>query len=102
MLNTFRKWLDNKAENGINFFYANDKTTGKASITLFFAYTSYILACISLVALHFKEQLLTATSMAFIFSGMMIVFYLLRQLSKASFSLKDKSISLENEEKDKE
>ncbi len=98
MLNQFRAWLDDKANNGLNFFYANDKSTGKPSVTLFMAYVSFIIACCSLVALHFKETLLTATSMSFVFVGMMVIFYMIREINKASFNLKDRSINLENTE----
>ena len=98
MWNNFRTWLDNKAKHGLFFWYANDATTGKPSVTLFMAYVSFILACGSLVALHFKETLLTATSMSFVFTGMMIIFYMIREINKASINLKDKSINLENTE----
>jgi hypothetical protein len=100
MLDIIRAWVDKKGREGIYFWFANDQTTGKPSITLFMSYVSFMLACVSLVALHFRESLLTATSMSFVFSGMMIIFYMIRSLNKASINLKDKSINLENTDKD--
>jgi hypothetical protein len=100
MLDNIRTWVDKKGREGIRFWYALDVTTGKPSITLFMSYVSFILACGSLIALHFRESLLTATAMSFVFTGMMIVFYMIRSLNKASINLKDKSINLENNEKE--
>ena len=102
MLDKFLLWYKNKSETGINFFYANDPVTKKPSITLLMAYVSFWLAATSLVALHFKETLLTATSMSFVFVAMMVIFYMIRSLNKASINLKDKSINLENNEKGNE
>lgn len=98
MWNNIRTWLDDKAKNGLYFWYANDRSTGKPSVTLFMAYVAFFIAACSLIALHFKETLLTATSMSFVFSGMMIIFYMIREINKASINLKDKSINLENTE----
>lgn len=99
MLENFKAWYKDKSENGINFFYANDKSTGKPSSTLFYAYLAFWLSFISVIALHFSDRFLTATSMSFVFTGMMIIFYMIREINKASFNLKDRSISLENDGK---
>lgn len=96
-----KKWLAEKGDAGVKFWYAFDPTTGKASITLFMTYISFWIAVGSLIALHFKESLLTATTMSFVFAGMFTVFYMIRKLNKASVNLKDKSINLENNEGDK-
>lgn len=99
MLKNLLNWYEDKSKNGINFFYANDHSTGKPSSTLFYSYLSFWLSFLSVIALHFSDRFLTATSMSFVFTGMMIIFYMIREINKASFNLKDRSISLENDGK---
>lgn len=86
------------AEKGLYFPYAFDAERKVPSATLFFAYISFYIAAISVILLHFNEKLLTATIMTFIFTGMMIVFYMIRKLNKAKIDLDDKSIELDGTE----
>lgn len=100
MLDKIKEFFKFGAEKGLNFPFANDAVYKKPSVTLFFAYISFYIAAISLIILHFRETPLVATTMSFIFTGMMIIFYLIRSLSKAKIDLDDKSIELESGEKD--
>lgn len=101
MWKKFLAYYEEKSKTGINFFFANDPTEKKPSSTLFYAYISFWISVFSLIALHFSDKFFTATSMSFTFTGMMIVFYMIRKINKASVNLKDKSINLENNEGDK-
>jgi hypothetical protein len=98
ILDTLKTWYKDKSLNGINFFYANDKSTKQPSSTLFYAYVSFGCSVISLVVLHFKPSLLPVTGMAFFLYGLSVVFYMIRKINKASVSLKDQSFNLENNE----
>lgn len=86
------------SEKGLYFPYAFDAERKSPSATLFFAYISFYIASISLIFLHFNEKLLTATIMSFVFTGMMIIFYMIRKLNKAKIDLDDKSIELDGSE----
>lgn len=101
MWKKFTEYWEYKSKNGIDFFYANDKTEGKPSSTLFYAYISFWVSICSLIALHFSDRFQTATTMSFILTAMTIIFYMIRKINKASVNLKDKSVSLENNEGDK-
>lgn len=98
MLEQIKKFFNFSSEKGLKLPYAFDPITKKPSVTLFFAYISFIIASISLISLHFESHLLSATGMSFIFTGMMIIFYLIRSINKAKIDLDDKEIDLESGE----
>jgi hypothetical protein len=100
MFKSFLDYYNDKAKNGINFFFANDPTEKKPSSTLFYSYMAFWLSFISLVVLHFRADPVTASGMSIGFTGLMIVFYMIRKINKAGFNLKDKSVNLENSEGD--
>ena len=102
MLKTILTWYEDIKENGIKFFYAYDAAEKKASSTLFYAYITFYLAVASVIALHFSDKLLTASIAALVFWATAVVFYMIRKLNKAKVDLDDKSIELENNEKDSE
>ncbi len=100
MFEQIKEFFKFSAEKGLRFPYAFDPVTKKPSVTLFFAYVSFFIAAISLTSLHFQSALLAATGMSFVFTAMMIIFYLIRSISKAKIDLDDKEIDLESGEKD--
>lgn len=83
---------------GIPFFYAFDGSTGLPSITLLFAYVTFILAVCSTIALHFKTDLVVATSTSIVFWLLAFIFYRLRKLDKVKFNFAEKSFELDSEE----
>lgn len=80
---------------GVKVLFIYDGSTKQPSITLTFAYVAGLMTMLSLVALHLKDTLLTATSMTMLFWAIAVVFYRLRKLDKVKFDLDDKSIELE-------
>lgn len=99
MFKKLKQWMDDNRDFGVTVWTAYDPVRQRASVTLFMAYISFILAVISLITLHFKPSLIMATTMAFIFHFVCVVFYLMREINKAKFDLDDKSFSLESDEK---
>lgn len=81
-------------DSGIHFPYAYDPVEAKPSITLLFPYVTFILAVISLIALHFRPELLTATLTSIAFWGIAVVFYRLRKIDKLKFNLRDQSVEV--------
>ena len=83
------------------FPYAKDPTTGQPSVTLYFAYVAFYLSVLSLIALHFWNDLIATTGMSFLFTVLMITFYKLKTLSKAKFDIDDRSIELDSQDEEK-
>lgn len=90
----FKDW----SNHGVKFLYANDASTGKPSITLFFAYVTFWLAAIGSVAVYFKPDVLTASINSTVFWVGALIFYRLRSLDKVKFDLDDKSFELSGDE----
>jgi hypothetical protein len=101
MFKSLSEYLENKSKNGINFFFANDPIEKKPSSTLFYAYISFWGAIASLLALHFDIRVLPATIAAMVFNAMMIIFYMIRRINKASVNFKDGKVDVANNESDK-
>ena len=83
------------SKNGMYMPFIHDARTGKASITLLFAYLTFALAFISTIALHFSIGLTVATFTSILFWVISVIFYRLRNLDKAKIDLDDRSIELE-------
>lgn len=85
------------AKDGIKWPFMHDPVNGKPSITVLFSYVTFVLTVISVIALHFYPQTLTATGVTMGFWGMATVFYMLRKISKAKFNADERSFELEGE-----
>lgn len=86
----------NWKKNGIPFLYAFDGSTKQPSITLLFAYLTFILVFISAIALHFFPNLLAASTFSLLFWIISFVMYRLRRIDKFKIDLDDKSLELES------
>lgn len=95
-----KRFLHKITEEGIRFPYAYDPISKKPSITLLFAYTTFILALISTICLHFWLDTVVATGTSIAFFVITLIFYRLRKLDKAKIDFDDKSIELEGSEKE--
>lgn len=100
MIDKLKEIFHNMSIRGIKFPYAYDVTTGKPSITLLFPYVTFVIAVVSVIALHFSIGLFIATSTAIGFWVIAVIFYMLRRISKAKFDLDDKSFELESGDED--
>lgn len=99
MLQCIKDWFKFSSEKGLNFPFAYDSTTGKASVTLYFAYISFFVMMASVLALHFDLKLVTATIITIIIFVLCAVFYLMRRINSFKADLKNESIQLDNNEK---
>lgn len=102
MLEAVKNWYNDVKEHGIKFLYAYDSEKKSASSTLFYCYISFYLVLASLIALHFKAELLTASSVTIGFFSVCMIFYRLRKIDKLKVDLDDRSIDIENNDKDEE
>jgi hypothetical protein len=93
MLKHIKSSLKNAIENGIPFPHAYDPVPKKPSFRLLCAYTSFLVATASVVALHFVP-VETATWTAIGFYGLCMVFYMLKRLTSAKIDLDDRSLEL--------
>ena len=102
MFKSFQKWLDDNRDYGFTLWYAYDPVTQKASITLFMAYVSFIVAIGAGIYSVFKPSALLGTVALMAFSVTFAILYMIRSLNKAKFNLKEQQFELEtNEEKEK-
>lgn len=100
MWNNIVNWWKEVRDNGIRFPYAHDTQRKEASASLFFVYIAFYVAIVSIIVLHNKLELLTATVTAIGFFALCMVFYMLRKINKVKADLDDKSFELDNDEKE--
>lgn len=97
------KDLYNKsAEVGLKLPFVYDGATKQPSITLMFAYITFILALVSTILLHIFDNLLTATVTSICFWVIAYVLYRIRKLDKAKIDLDDRSIEFSGDGEEKE
>ena len=77
------------------FPFAKDKTSGKSSVTLFFAYVSFLLATIVTGYLVYKDAIAGTVSALMLFFGCLLM-YRLRQVDKFKISLSEQSLEVED------
>lgn len=87
------------AENGIPVPFIRDTQINKPSMTLTFAYVSFIVAMTGIIFLTIKEIVLGTTA-AIMFWVLCMVFYRIRKLDKFKIDLDDKSIELDGGDED--
>lgn len=82
---------------GMNIPMGNDGAD-KPSVTLFFAYISFIALMASLVYLHFNPNNMTPTLIATLVWSIALLIYRMRKLDRVKFDLDDKSFELDAED----
>lgn len=90
----WRRWN----EEGILVPLAKDAANGKPSVTLLGVYVALLLSAGSLVGLHFFKEIETATITCLGFYTLASVLYLLRNLQKAKFSVKEQALELDSDD----
>ena len=88
----------NVCEKGLRVPFAYDSFTKQPSITLFFAYVTFVIMMLSLIGLHVYKQILQATLLSVLVWVLALVFYRLRELDKINLNLKTGSIGLEDDD----
>lgn len=97
----FKEKIKQWSEEGIKFPMAYDGTTGKPSVTLLFAYISYIIAASIVIYLTVKDQIAGSAAALMFFFGCLIM-YRVRHLDKLRVDFDDKSIDIEDNTSSKE
>lgn len=98
MLEKLKQIIKNANKFGLPLPMARDSVTNLPSVTLLAFYLGLCVSVTSLIAYHFEDSLLGATSMSLLFFAMTYVFYKLRQLDKVKFDIKNQSLELEDEQ----
>jgi hypothetical protein len=100
MLDKIIAFLKFSNQHGMLLPTAHDPVPGKPSVSLLFAYLSFIGTFVTNCYLTYKDPTLGTTGFI-IFFTLCMVFYLIRRLKKFSADLDDKSINLEGEDEEK-
>jgi len=87
--NLFKKWN----EVGINIPVANDQ--GIPSLTMFFAYVSFLAVLASLIYIHIFPDKILPTIASISVWVIALVIYKMRKLDKFKFNLQEKSFELD-------
>lgn len=87
------KW----SKEGIYLPFIHDPVNNQPSVSLFFAYVTFILAVISTIVLHVTVGGIVATGASIGFWGLATIFYLIRNLQRAKIDLDDQEIELDGE-----
>lgn len=82
-----------------NFPFATDKANNKPSVTLLFAYVSFILAVSIIIYLTVKDVIAGSAGALMLFFGCLLM-YRLRRLDSFSVDIDDKSISVNQKDKE--
>ena len=80
--------------------FLKDISEGKLSLTLWFAYCTFLIAAGSVVALHFKAGLFAATCTAICFWVLATVFYRMRRIDNFKIDLKEHKIEIDGDDDD--
>lgn len=80
------------------FPFAIDKVNKKPSVTLFFAYVSFMLAIVIVVYLTYRDVLAGSVAALMLFFGSLLM-YRLRRLDSFSIDLDDKEIKVNSGDK---
>lgn len=102
MLEKIKQFIKNANSFGLPLPMARDSVTNLPSVTLLAFYLGLCLSVGSIIAYHFEDSLLGATSMTLLFLGMTFIFYRMRAIDKFKINFEEKSIEIEDtQEKDK-
>lgn len=96
MLDRIKDILKFSAKNGLYFPAAYDKASNGPSVSLLFSHISFWVTTFAIIYLIIKD-IESGVIAATVQSALMLVFYLLRRLSKVKFDLDDKAIELDSE-----
>ena len=73
-------------------------TTGKPSVTLLFAYVSFLIAAVSIVVLHFFPTCFSGTIAAIVFFVLCAVLYRMRRIDDLKLNFKTGSLEVDDKD----
>lgn len=102
MFEKLKNFFKKASREGLHFPFVYNPKTKTPSVTLLFAYITFVLALVSSIALHFYLSLLTATIASITFWVLAVIFYRLNKLDSVKFNLKDQSFELDADDENEE
>jgi len=96
MLSKIKEFVKSWSERGLDLPFFRAVVENKISITMWFAYISFIIMITSVIALHFKSNLLIPTLVTISVWVIATIFYLIRRIHKAKLDFTNKSLELES------
>jgi hypothetical protein len=100
MLKKIKDYLKRCHDAGFYVPYFHDPVSNKPSVTMTFAYITFVLACISVIMLHRDSTNLSATWTAIGFWASATVLYMIREINKLKVDLDDREVSINEDEED--
>ena len=98
MIKWFFDKIDQWSKTGIAWPFIIDPVHKHPNPALLFVCITFSLAIVSVIALHFKLDIIIATLTSLMFWVVAMIFYVIGPLKKAKFDLDDKSVELENDD----
>jgi len=96
MLSKIKEFVKSWSEKGLNLPFFQAVIQNKISITMWFAYISFIVMIASVIGLHFKPNFLIPTIVTIVVWVIATIFYLIRRIHKAKLDFNNKSLELES------
>jgi hypothetical protein len=96
MFSKILEFVKSWSEKGLDLPFFRAVIDNKISITLWFAYISFIIMIASLIGLHFKPNFLIPTTITIVVWVIATIFYLIRRIHKAKLDFNNKSLELES------
>lgn len=96
MFKFLKDFYNSMCEDGLRIPFAFDSVSQKPSITLLFAYITFVLMTLSLIGLHFYKEILQATLVSILVWVLAVVFYKFKEFDRFKVNLKDQSVDLED------
>lgn len=97
MIEKIKELLKNANEEGLKLPFAKDGVTGQPSVSLLFAYVTFMTTLVVGLFLSYKD-ILSGSIFMLTFWTLSTVFYLIRKITKFKADLDDKSIELDGGE----
>jgi len=86
------------SEEGLKIPFAYDSAAKAPSVTLLFAYVTFIIAAVSVILHHIFDGLFVPTVTSIGFWVIAYVIYRMRKLDKFKFNFEERSITLDSED----
>jgi hypothetical protein len=100
MLAKIKAYLLRCHKTGFYVPYFHDPVSSSPSITITFAYVSFVLACVSIIRLHFDPTNLSAAWTSIGFWAAATILYMIRKINKLNVDVSAKKFSINEDEKE--
>jgi hypothetical protein len=97
MLTKIKNYFLRCNKTGFYVPYFHDPVSDSPSITITFAYVAFVLACVSVVRLHFDSTNLSAAWTSIGFWASATVLYMIRKINKLNIDVDDRKLSINDD-----